>query len=85
MVSSASITGENKELGEQTEYFERVRSMNLNHPALIGFGISDHEKFEIACSHARGAIIGSAFINSLESSGDPVKATFTFIKSIKES
>jgi tryptophan synthase alpha chain len=67
MVSSASITGEKREMtDEQVSYFERIRSMKLNNPTLIGFGISDHEQFGLACEYARGAIIGSAFSNALE-------------------
>jgi tryptophan synthase alpha subunit len=37
-----------------------------NMPTLIGFGIHDHETFEMACKHADGAIIGTAFIRFLE-------------------
>ncbi|MFA5817246.1 MAG: tryptophan synthase subunit alpha [Bacteroidales bacterium] len=34
-------------------------------PTLIGFGIHDHETFEMACRHANGAIIGTGFIRWL--------------------
>ncbi len=34
-------------------------------PTLIGFGIHDHNTFEMACRHANGAIIGTAFIKHL--------------------
>jgi tryptophan synthase alpha chain len=34
-------------------------------PALIGFGIHDHETFDLACNQANGAIIGTAFIRFL--------------------
>ncbi len=34
-------------------------------PVLIGFGIHDHATFEMACRHANGAIIGTAFIRHL--------------------
>jgi tryptophan synthase alpha chain len=39
--------------------------MDLPVPGLIGFGISNRETFLSACSYARGAIIGSAFIKAI--------------------
>jgi tryptophan synthase alpha chain len=67
MVSSAGVTGSKKNVDSaQIEYFKKIDSMNLNSPRLIGFGIKDKESFEMACSYANGAIIGSAFIRQLE-------------------
>lgn len=67
LVSSTSTTGTGKKAVEMnTGYFERIRKMNLRNPCLIGFGISDRETFATACSHAAGAIIGSAFISALQ-------------------
>lgn len=66
MVSSSSTTGAEKKSEDfQHEYFERIRQMNLKNPCLIGFGISDHSAFADACKYANGAIIGSAFVKSL--------------------
>ena len=63
MVSSASTTGAKVGFGnEQTEYFERIASMKLKNPQIVGFGISNHETFLQATKHAKGAIIGSAFV-----------------------
>ena len=70
MVSSASVTGGNTGFGsQQTVYFERIASMNLKNPQVIGFGISDHESFTQATTYAKGAIIGSAFIKHLTTEG----------------
>ncbi|MFW6289976.1 MAG: tryptophan synthase subunit alpha [Mariniphaga sp.] len=67
MVSSSSTTGAGKKVEDfHKEYFERIQQMNLKNPRLIGFGISDHETFKNACKYAHGAIIGSAFISSLQ-------------------
>jgi len=33
---------------------------------MIGFGISSRETFDKACAYANGAIIGSAFVKSLD-------------------
>lgn len=63
MVSSASTTGAKTGFGvEQTEYFERIAHMNLKNPQIVGFGISNRDTFTKATTHAKGAIIGSAFI-----------------------
>lgn len=67
LVSSSSTTGTGKKAVEMdTGYFDRIRKMNLRNPTMIGFGISDRETFATACSHAAGAIIGSAFISALQ-------------------
>ena len=67
VVSSYAITGATSGITEnQIEYFERIEKMNLSNPRLIGFGISNKKTFNTACKHARGAIIGSAFIKNLE-------------------
>ena len=70
MVSSASTTGAKSGFGdEQTQYFERIASMNLKNPQIVGFGISNNDTFTQATSHAKGAIIGSAFIKYLTKNG----------------
>ncbi|WP_224998335.1 tryptophan synthase subunit alpha [Cesiribacter sp. SM1] len=85
MVSSASITGAKKGITEeQIRYFERINAMNLHNPRLIGFGISDRESFQLASRYAKGAIIGSAFINLLTGSQNLEHDIIQFVKSIKE-
>lgn len=70
MVSSASVTGSKSGFGnEQSEYFERIASMNLKNPQIVGFGIKDTETFQAATKHAKGAIIGSAFIKYITQYG----------------
>ena len=70
MVSSASVTGSQRGFGkEQSDYFKRIADMNLKNPQIIGFGISNNETFKQATNHAKGAIIGSAFIKHLTEKG----------------
>lgn len=70
MVSSASVTGSSSGFGDvQTDYFKRIADLELESPQVIGFGISDHKTFTQATMHAKGAIIGSAFIKHLTSEG----------------
>ena len=53
MVSSASITGAQKNFDEQKqEYFHRIRKMNLQNPRMIGFGISNAQTLKAAQDNA---------------------------------
>jgi len=84
-VSSSSTTGKNASLNEQEKYFNKLRSMNLKNPVLIGFGIRDKTGFSKACSFANGAIIGTAFIKILENAPETEipGRTKDFINSLK--
>lgn len=67
MVSSAAITGAQKEFNEAKQaYFNKVNQMGLDHPRMIGFGISNRQTLESAQSNAAGAIIGSKFVSLLD-------------------
>ena len=75
MVSSASITGAQQSFDERKqEYFRRIDAMDLKHPRMIGFGISNKQTLESAQAHAAGAIIGSKFVTLLEQSASPDEA-----------
>lgn len=81
MVSSASTTGAQSGFGEeQTAYFERIANMNLNNPQIVGFGISNNETFTQATKHAKGAIIGSAFVKHITQEG--INTTESFVNNI---
>jgi tryptophan synthase alpha chain len=70
-VSASSTTGAKEGFSpEQTAYFERLQSLKLMNPFLIGFGISNHQTFSEACKHGAGAIVGSAFITLIKNSTD---------------
>lgn len=85
MVSNASITGAKTGISDsQIDYFNRIHALKLNNPRLIGFGISSPETFSTACQFAQGAIIGSAFIQHLKKSKQPIeKAVDEFVSYIK--
>jgi len=84
VVSSSSITGNSLSLQEATiRYFSMIRDMKLNNPCLIGFGIQDHESFQMASEYAQGAIIGSAFLRMLSSSKNMQVDIQKFIEQIK--
>jgi tryptophan synthase alpha chain len=58
--------------------------MNLKNPTLIGFGISDRATFENACRYANGAIIGSAFVSSVQEQGSLSDKISGFVKNIQK-
>ena len=85
MVSSASITGAQKSFDDaKVEYFQRINSMSLRNPRMIGFGISNKQTLESAQANAAGAIIGSKFVTLLnESNGDAELAINNLQKDLK--
>ncbi len=75
MVSSAATTGAQSDFNAQkVAYFEKINSMELRNPRMIGFGISNKATFSAACDNARGGIIGSFFVSLLDKERDPQKA-----------
>ena len=85
MVSSAAITGAQKDFNEQKQaYFRRIEAMQLEHPRMIGFGISNRQTFEAAAAHAAGCIIGSKFVTLLqEADGDAAVAADQLLAAIR--
>lgn len=85
VVAASSTTGAKQGFEPyQIEYFNRLKKLNLESPTLIGFGISNSESFKEACSYANGAIIGSAFIKTLEEKGELQTKITGFIKKIQK-
>lgn len=83
LLSSSATTGQNLQVSENTEaYFSRIAAMKLNNPTMIGFGISSKETFDKACQYANGAIIGSAFVKSLNAN-DVTGSIQEFMKTFK--
>ncbi|MDP4914823.1 MAG: tryptophan synthase subunit alpha [Saprospiraceae bacterium] len=83
VVSDSSITGMKTGISnQQISYFERIKSLQLRTPQLIGFGISDRESYLTASKYANGAIIGSAFIKHLKDKNEVDNATADFINLI---
>ena len=84
MVSSAAITGVQKEFNAAKQaYFNKVNQMNLLHPRMIGFGISNKQTLESAQANAAGAIIGSKFVALLDEKKDPDTALDELLEALK--
>ena len=73
-VSSSATTGTDKDFTKVALYLERLKTMELKNPLLVGFGIKDKASFDAVNAYANGAIIGSAFIQAL-SKGQPIDTT----------
>jgi len=83
LVSSASTTGAQSSFNsDKTAYFKRISDMKLKNPCLIGFGISNKETLDSAFEHANGAIIGSKFIQLLQSEPTVSTAVSGLLKAI---
>ncbi|MFI3301603.1 MAG: tryptophan synthase subunit alpha [Rikenellaceae bacterium] len=83
MVSCAGTTGARGSLvGSADGYFERVGALNLQHPRLIGFGVSNKETFDAASAASSGAIIGSHFVKLLDSCDSPKSAVSQLLADI---
>jgi tryptophan synthase alpha chain len=81
-VSSSSITGSDKDFSAVETYLQKLQSMNLKNPILVGFGIKDKATFGTAAKYTAGAIIGSAYIKALESTDNVEVATKKFLAEI---
>ncbi|HQG67182.1 MAG TPA: tryptophan synthase subunit alpha [Paludibacteraceae bacterium] len=84
MVSSAGVTGTQNSFDHHIDYFNRINSMHLKNPRLIGFGISNKLTRETASRYSSGVIIGSAFIKALQESSDVESAVKLLIKKLED-
>jgi len=82
MVSSAAVTGTQSSFDNKVEYFNRINSMNLKNPRLIGFGISNKSTRDMVCKYSSGAIIGSAFIKALTVTDDVEKGVKLLLENL---
>ena len=83
MVSSAATTGAQKEFDAAKQaYFAKINGMQLKHPRMIGFGISNRQTLESAQANATGAIIGSKFVSLLDEYQAPLPAVEALFKAL---
>ena len=82
-VSSSSTTGNESKEVKNDKYLNKLASINLKNPVMIGFGIKNITDFEQVTEKAQGGIIGTAFVKILLENKDWKEKAETFIKSIK--
>jgi tryptophan synthase alpha chain len=81
-VSSSATTGKDKDFSKVALYLQKLQSMQLKNPVLVGFGIKDKETFDAVCAYSNGAIIGSAYINALSKGKTVQETTEQFLKAV---
>jgi len=81
-VSSSATTGTDKDFSKVAVYLERLISMQLKNPFLVGFGIKDKASFDAVNAFSNGAIIGSAYIQALSKGKDVETTTKTFLEGV---
>ena len=79
-ITTGSISGMDFSL----EFKGKIKQIQKQIPVMIGFGIGNHAQFNKACIVSNGAIIGSAYIRTLEKTNDIRRETIDFVKSIKQ-
>jgi tryptophan synthase alpha chain len=83
-VSASATTGAQTSFPQQTlDYFDRLKSLSLKNPVMVGFGISSPEHISQVHSRLNGVIIGSAFIRAIEGSVDSRKDVEDFVGELK--
>lgn len=82
-VSILGVTGNNiKSKIDLKSYLKRVRN-NSETPFIVGFGISSREDVKWFNQYSDGAVVGSAIINKINKSSNPIKTTENLIKDLK--
>ena len=82
-VSSSSTTGNEKKEVKNEEYLNKLASINLKNPVMIGFGIKNKTDFAQVTEKSQGGIIGTAFVKILLENKDWKEKAEEFIKAIK--
>lgn len=84
VVSTAKTTGVINSFDQShIDYFRKLDNFKLKSPRLIGFGISDRKSYNQVCEYSDGAIIGSAFIRTLEEKGSLPENILRFVKTFR--
>ena len=82
-VSTDATTGVQHSYNDATiTYFKRVRNMHLQHPTLIGFGISNSTTLSAAREYAAGGIVGSLFVKLSATCTTPQEAVSALLDTL---
>lgn len=83
VVSTDSTTGNVKDITAAKPYFEKIQSMKLKSPTMIGFNVKDNASYRFAGQYANGTIIGSAFIKAIKDSQNLEGDIVQFVKMVR--
>ena len=67
----------------QSSIAENRKSIYVDTPIVVGFGISTRNDVVWFNEHSDGAVVGSAIIKNMEGESDPVNATELLIQNLK--
>lgn len=81
-VSSSSTTGNAAKSVNNEEYLDRLSTLILKNPVMIGFGIKNKSDFQVVTQKSAGGIIGTAFVKILLENNNWKQDSKDFIQSI---
>jgi tryptophan synthase alpha chain len=84
LVSLTGVTGARGDLPPDLEDFIKRARQATDLPLAVGFGISTPEQARLVGASADGVIVGSALIESVRNSLEPVKAARNFVSSLAQ-
>lgn len=81
-VSSFGTTGQTAVTDETVAFLQRLASMQLRNPVMVGFGLRTSDDIDRVRPYCAGTIVGSAFLESISES-HPVGSASRFIRSLR--
>ena len=84
-VSRLGVTGERSELpADLFQLIDKIKSFS-DSPVAVGFGLSTPAQVATVCSHADGAIVGSALVKTIAEAaeGELAAAVSNFVRALK--
>lgn len=81
-VSSSSTTGNAAKSVNNEAYLDRLSTLILKNPVMIGFGIKNKSDFQVVTQKSAGGIIGTAFVKILLENNNWKQDSKDFIQSI---
>jgi tryptophan synthase alpha chain len=83
LTALSGVTGARKELAADLPAFAARAKAAAHTPTAVGFGISTPEQVRAVGKFADGVIVGSALIDAVRKSKEPVKAARDFVQGLR--
>lgn len=85
VVSSDAVTGGTANVThDRDSFFKRLSDMKLRSRLIVGFGVSNRESFNAVTTHTDGAIIGSAFVRTVNDLPQGTSETSSDVAALKK-
>lgn len=85
-VSITGVTGARANVADSTREFLQNLRLQVRHPILVGFGVSNAAEARLLTAYCDGVIVGSALLTQIgknDSIDDGVKKTIEFIRGLR--